>query len=170
MKKFNLRGCEWLLALLVLVPVSFMAGRCTAPATPPDPSSRDTVVVCRTDTVFRERPVYYARRVTDTMVVAVHDTLRARDTLYMELPREQVEYRDTAYRAWISGYRPALDSIEVYRDIRTVTITKTERIEVAVPRRWSLGVTAGYGLAQADGHLQPAPFVGVGVSYNIFSW
>lgn len=168
MKKFNLRGFEWLLALLVLVPASFLAGRCTAPATPPEPSSRDTVVVCRTDTVFRERPVYYARRVTDTMVVAVHDTLRARDTLYMELPREQKEYRDTAYRAWVSGYHPALDSIRVYRDIRTVTIA--ERIEVAVPRRWSLGVTAGYGLAQADGHLQPAPFVGVGVSYNLISW
>ena len=104
----------------------------------------------------------------DTLLVAVRDTVSRADTVWMPLPLERVVYRDTAYLAVVSGYRPRLDAIEVYQ--REVVRTVTERVEVPVSRRWGLGITAGYGAAAVGGSVQLAPFVGVGVSYNIVSW
>lgn len=131
---------------------------------------RDTVEVVRVDTVVVEKPVAVYHRIVDTMRVPVRvcDTITVRDSVYLELPREQAFYQDTAYRAWVSGYRPALDSIEVYQKTKVVTITET----VQEPRRrWGFGVTAGYGAAiGADHSVTLSPFVGVGISYNFVNW
>ena len=77
------------------------------------------------------------------------------------LPITQQVYRDTAYTAWVSGYAVALDSIEVYP--RTL-IVRQRAPPAAKPRRWSMGVQAGYGLTPKG--LQP--YVGVGVSIRLF--
>ena len=44
-------------------------------------------------------------RIVDTMRVRVRvcDTITVRDSVYLELPREQAYYQDTAYRAWVSS-------------------------------------------------------------------
>ena len=65
------------------------------------------------------------------------------DTAFVEIPVpiEEKVYEDSTYRAQVSGFRPALDWIEVYA--RTQTITST--IVKEAPR-WSLGVTAGPGV------------------------
>ena len=169
--KEMLQGSEWLIALLILVPASFLTGRCTAPSPPVGPISRDTVVVYHTDTIVREMPVYISKRVVDTLRVPVTDTVRKRDTLYLSLPREQRTYADTAYRAWVSGYDPGLDSIHIFAPVRCVTVTEKERVPVEVSRRWSLGVTTGYGaVADPSGSLRLAPFLGIGITYNIISW
>lgn len=131
---------------------------------------RDTVEVVRVDTCILEKPVAVYVRTVDTMRVPVRvcDTITVRDSVFIELPREQAFYQDSSYRAWVSGYRPALDSIEVYQKTRIVTITETLR-EPA--KRWGLGVTAGYGASiGADRSVGLAPFVGVGVTYNLVSW
>ena len=165
----TLRGYEWLLVLLLLVPTAFITGRCTAPAPRLEPRTRDTVVVTRYDTITREKPVYLTRRVIDTMRIPVVDTVRFRDTLFLTLEREQRTYGDSVFRAWVSGYDPRLDSIRIRNTVRCVTVT--ERVPVGVPRKWGLGVTAGYGAAGLkDGTVQLAPFVGLGVTYNILSW
>lgn len=131
---------------------------------------RDTVEVVRIDTVIVEKPVAVYYRVVDTMRVPVRvcDTIRVRDSVYLELPREQAFYQDGTYRAWVSGYRPALDSIEVYQKMKVVTITET----IKEPRkRWGFGVTAGYGATiGADRSVGLSPFIGVGISYNLVSW
>ena len=168
MKKDTLRSCEWLLALLLLVPLGFLTGRCTAPKTPVEPLSRDTVIVTHYDTIMREKPVYITKTVVDTMRVPVVDTLRISDTLWLALPREQRTYGDTTYRAWVSGVEPSLDSIRIYERVRCVTVT--ERVPVEVSRRWSLGVHAGYGAALQSGGVTIAPYVGLGISYNLLSW
>ena len=169
--KDMIRGSEWLIALLLLVPASFLTGRCTAPVRPVGQVSRDTVIVYHTDTIVREKPVYIAKRIVDTLRVPVTDTIRERDTLYLSLPREQRTYADTAYRAWVSGYDPALDSIRIFAPVRCVTVTEKERVPVEVSRRWSLGVTAGYGaVADPSGSIRLAPYLGLGVTYNIISW
>lgn len=66
--------------------------------------------------------------------------------------------------AWVSGYRPRLDSLMVFP--RTVYQTVTNDIyRTIVPKkkRWGLGLQAGYGY--------PGGFyVGIGVSRNIFMW
>ena len=128
---------------------------------------RDTVEVVRVDTFVVDRPVPVYRRTVDTLLLAVHDTTRLRDTLYMTLPREQVTYQDTTYRAWVSGYRPQLDSIRIFAPVRTVTVT--ERVPVEVARKWGIGVTAGYGLTISP-QAQLSPYIGVGITYNLVTW
>ena len=87
-------------------------------------------------------------------------SLPSADSVEVELPITQKVYGDSTYRAWVSGYRPSLDSIEVYR--KTITI---ERTLVQKPKRWSIGVTGGYGYGLLHG--RPDVFVGVGVSYRL---
>ncbi len=152
---------------LALLALSFFGGYHYGESRPQE-VQRDTVEVVRIDTFRVERPVYVERRVVDTLLVPVRDTVSRADTVWMPLPLERVVYRDTAYLAVVSGYRPRLDAIEVYQ--REVVRTVTERVEVPVSRRWGLGITAGYGAAAVGGSVQLAPFVGVGVSYNIISW
>ena len=153
---------------VVLLLGAFWVGRKVGEADPQTIIERDTVEVVRVDTFRVERPVYVERRVVDTLLVPVRDTISRADTVWMPLPLERVVYRDTAYLAVVSGYRPRLDAIEVYQ--REVVRTVTERVEVPVSRRWGLGITAGYGAAAVGGSVQLAPFVGVGVSYNIVCW
>ncbi len=79
--------------------------------------------------------------------------------------RELAYYEDSLYRAWVSGYRPRLDSIEIYPKTVTHTITNDIYLTIKVKdkRRWGLGLQAGYGY--------PGGFyVGAGVSYNLFMW
>lgn len=89
---------------------------------------------------------------------------RVADSVTVELPITQKRYGDSTYTAWVSGYRPALDSIYVYPRHETVTITNTIRQK---PRRWGLGVSAGYGYAPGKGMV---PWLGVGVSYTLISF
>lgn len=126
----------------------------------------DTLVV--RDTVRERYPVYIKRTVTDTMLVAFTDTVRISDTVYVRLPREQRMYADTNYVAWVSGFLPSLDSIEVYSVTRyvTKTVTKTEYSR----RRLGVGLQAGYGIGLAGGKVTGMPYIGIGVSYNILTF
>lgn len=121
---------------------------------------RDSII--QIDTIRDTIPVPVYVHIVDSAPVPViipvlGDTVR--DTVY--LPITQKVYRDSLYTAYVSGYRAKLDSIEVYG--RTNTITIRER---AKRNRWGLGVQAGYGWA---GNMA-GPYVGVGVSYNLFAW
>ena len=158
----------WALALLLAFLLSFIAGYRRAMTRPVEPR-RDTVTVVRVDTMFfegPERPVFI--RVVDTMLLAVHDTARVRDSIYIPVPREQAYYEDSTYRAWVSGYKPRLDSLQVFSPVKTVTIT--ERVPVEVTRRWGLGISAGCGATVSGGTVQLSPYVGVGINYSIVSW
>lgn len=112
--------------------------------------------VVKTDTVLISAPIVAFFQITS-------DTIHMGDTVVM---REQAVYEDSLYRAWVSGYRPRLDSIEVYP--RTVYQTVTNDIYHPVivkpkKKRWGLGLQAGYGY--------PGGFyIGGGVSCNLFVW
>lgn len=153
-------------AALLLLALAFVTGRRSV--SPVEVERHDTVTVVRVDTLPVDRPVVVYRRTVDTMLLAVHDTTRVRDTLYQSVPREQVEYRDTTYQAWVSGFRPSLDSIRLYVPVKCVTIT--EQVPVEVGRRWGLGFTAGYGASVQNGAVVLAPYVGIGISYNLLTW
>ena len=118
------------------------------------------------DTLLVERPVPVEVRLTDTMLVAVTDTVTVGDTVYLSLPRETRVYGDSTYRAQVSGYRPALDWMEVYP--QTVYVTKN--VITKDVRRWGVGVQAGYGAYFRDGRMRLAPYVGVGISYDVIRW
>ena len=166
----NNRTTEWIIGILLLaIPaVTFFIGRVTAPGVPAEATTRDTVIVTHIDTIVREKPVYTAIRVTDTLLVPVRDTVRLCDTLYLSLERTQARYEDSLYTAWVSGVFPALDSIHIYRPVQYITVT--EQIPVPVAKRWGIGISAGYGAVVVDKTVKLAPYVGVGIHYNILSW
>lgn len=121
------------------------------------------------DTIIVEKPVIKKVEIIDTLLlpVPITDTLMLHDTVFVHLPIEQRQYSDPRYTAWVSGYRPHLDSIRIYQ--RTEFITK-EIKTVTKPKRWGIGLQAGYGVSLHNGQLFPAPYIGVGLSYSIISW
>lgn len=86
----------------------------------------------------------------------------ASDTVWATVPRTQKRYEDSTYTAWVSGYEPRLDSIEVYR--RTVTIVKRET--VSKRNRFNVGLTGGVGYGIFT--RKPDVFIGVGCTVRIW--
>jgi len=95
------------------------------------------------------------------LTIRLTDTMRIGDTV---VHREQAYYEDSLYRAWVSGYRPRLDSLQIFP--RTVYRTVTNDIYHTITpkkKRWGLGLQAGYGYPSGI-------YAGVGISYNLFQW
>jgi hypothetical protein len=147
----------------------FLVGRWTAPE--PPIVSEDVKVVTEVvhDTITVERPVVRYVHKTDSIRVVVRDTLSLHDTLYISLPREVKVYEDERYRAEVSGYMPSLDRIDIYQQTQLVEKEVVRNIEVRQRTRWGIGITAGYGVTIGR---EPtfAPYVGIGITYNIMSW
>lgn len=114
------------------------------------------------DTLRVETPVFIERHTVDTMVVSVTEFQVVHDTAFVQLPREQVEYRDTSYRAVVSGFLPRLEELEIYQREKVVTIQTEKVVRVPDAKRWGVGVQAGYGITPAGFQ----PYLGLGVSYN----
>lgn len=119
------------------------------------------------DTIIQYEPILEERVVLKKVLVPVTDTLRIHDTLYVYLEREQVVWQDSLSRVYASGILPQIDSVQHYITERIVT--KEVTIHVKKPCRWGVGVHAGYGVQLGD-QVRTAPYIGVGVSYNILSW
>ncbi len=97
------------------------------------------------------------------LVFKLTDTIRIGDTVVY---REQAYYEDSLYRAWVSGYRPRLDSLMVFPKTVYQTVTNDIYHPVTIKpkrKRWGLGGQAGYGCPSGF-------YVGAGVSYNLFQW
>ena len=86
------------------------------------------------------------------------------DSVSVKIPITQKQYADSTYTAWVSGYKPSLDSIYVYPRHDVATITNTIRLK---PKRWGVGLNVGYGITPKNG-MQP--YIGIGVNYNLFSF
>lgn len=163
--KDRLIGAFW--GALVCFLISYMAGgyhfRDTAKMVVRTDTLHDTVTVreppavaevaVRTDTVWL--PVVRTR--TDTALLTSDGP---KDSVRAVVQITQKTYADSTYKAWVSGYNPRLDSIQVYR--QTVVTTKTET--VVKKRRIGIGVQAGYGYGFRYGGFEP--YVGLGVSWN----
>lgn len=151
--------------LLVSLVVGFIIGRKTHQnaALPDFLPENDTIIV--RDTITREKPVYVDRYLTriEQVFLPVHDTTVVRDSVLVDIPIETRVYaEDSLYRAVISGFRPSLDTLLVYNTTREVT----KFVPVRDPRRWGVGLTAGYGVGK--GGL--TPYVGVGITYNLIKF
>lgn len=85
------------------------------------------------------------------------------DSATIALPVEQKRYDDSLYTAWVSGFRPRLDSIRLHFPDITHTITNTVYAEP--PRlTWGIQIGAGYGIV----NRKPDVYIGVGLQYNIW--
>lgn len=114
----------------------------------------DTIQI--TDTVEIVQPICTVKRVTDTLLIHTTDTLMRE--VVVSLPREEKIYEDSTFRAVVSGYRPSLDTMQVFQ--RHSVVKVTERI---TPPRWSLGLQGGVGITPKG--IQP--YLGVGVAYRL---
>lgn len=110
----------------------------------------------------RRDTIRYAivRHHRDTVLVRLTDTLIHVDTVHrtVSLPITRRTYKDSLYTAVVSGYRPALESIEVY----SRTVTRNTRYKAP---RFSFGVGGGYFITPRG----PQPGIGVTLNYNIFT-
>ena len=167
-------GC----ALMSLLVCSFLLGRATAPQVEEGTSKRDTVD--KIVPVFKDFPqplktvslgyvsVPRYKFLTDTLRSVETEYLPVHDTTLIYLPREQRYYSEEEgrLRMWVSGYDPKVDRYEI--DWKETTITETIRPK---PKRWGIGVSAGYGAAVApDKTVVLSPTISVGISYHILSW
>lgn len=84
------------------------------------------------------------------------------DSVTVQIPITQKRYETDTYRAYVSGYRPTLDSLFITQPRQVVQIKQK-------PKRWSVGIQAGYGVTLTQ-TPQFAPYIGIGVSYNLFSF
>lgn len=157
---------KWFTAFLiavVLVCVSYTTGYERASDEHPKVLV-DTMVIH--DTITQYKAVVEERRVIEKVYLPVTDTIRLRDTLYIEVEREQLVWQDSLSAVYVSGIRPNVDSVRHYITERIVKV-ETTRISV---NRWGLGIHAGYGVGTHQGCLVTSPYVGIGVSYNIITW
>jgi hypothetical protein len=132
-------------------------GRVTTPQTVVK-VERDTLIVY--DTITAYKPVPFNVYVVDTLYIPVA-VPGQHDTVWAALPWEEKEYRDTSYRAIVSGFRPSLEEIEVYQ--RTQTVTVKETVQLPAPR-WSWGIQTGVGYSPSGGFT---PYLGVGIQYRL---
>ena len=134
----------------------------------PEITMRTDTVLIR-DTVLIDRPVEACARTIDTILISTAlpahgDTVRLTDTVYMHLPVEQKHYGAPEYDAWVSGYRPSLDSLRIHT--QSARITSTIPIPAtSKPRRWGIGIQVGYGMTAAP-RPEFHPYIGIGISYN----
>lgn len=84
------------------------------------------------------------------------------DSADVVIPITQKVYEDSTYTAYVSGYCARLDSLIMYPRHEEITVYRK-------PKRWHVGIQVGYGMT-LKGTPQFAPYVGIGVSYNLFSF
>ena len=88
----------------------------------------------------------------------------APDSIEVPIPIEQKRYDDSLYTAWVSGFRPALDSIQLHQPEIVTTITET--IVKKAPRL-SIGLSVGPGVSiDKDHHM--GIYVGFTANYRLW--
>ena len=152
-----MKSLPWILVCLLVGVVVWM--RCN----PHDPSpvyvKGDTVRIRDTVRDTIPIPVETLKR-TDTVYLPILiDTTTDRavgDSVPVIIPITSKEYKTDDYRAVVSGYKPSLDFMEVYREKEIITLKPKQK-------RWGFGLQVGYGYPSGL-------YVGGGVSYNLFMW
>ena len=156
----------WILLALLLVSVALNVGLLTRPE-PEAKIERDTV--WRDTTIYQPLPaetintgkVVYIKVPVSTGSTTVYDTIH--DSIEVPVPIHQKRYDDSLYTAWVSGYRPNLDSITLR--LPTITETITNTIVKPAPRL-SVGVQVGAGVGIIRHH--PDIYVGFGAQWRLW--
>lgn len=119
--------------------------------------SRDTV----RDTIRMDVPVAVTQHTIrhDTVTVVKVDTVHG-DSVRVHLPVTQKTYTDSTYTAWVSGYLPQLDSIEIYRK----SIIITNKAITSPSKRFNMGIQVGYGYGLLYKGIEP--YIGIGMTLN----
>lgn len=118
-------------------------------------TTSDTVTIVKLDTVKVKIPTFIKEVIVDTFLI--------KDSLNNDyiMPKTQRYYKDSMYEAWVSGYRPNLDSLNIFRKIITNTITNTVTREI-YPKTTDLYLNVGSDYIGK----QFAPNVGLAVKFR----
>lgn len=150
-----MRALPWILVILLLV-------ACVAAwFRPLEPLPAEVRTETKVKTIVKVDTLLISPPMAPLLLIKLTDTMRIGDTV---VNREQSYYEDSLYRAWVSGYRPRLDSLQVFP--RTVYQTVTNDIyHTIIPKkkRLGLGLQAGYGYPCGW-------YVGAGVTFNLWQW
>ena len=129
----------------------------------------DTVEVekVKWDTIEIDKPVpvnqYIVKHKTDTFPIIKHDTVD--NTAVVEIPILQKVYKDTLYTAYVSGYKPNLDSIKVF----SKTVTNTTTITKTLLRKPKISLSAGVGYYYTLQSKKFEPAVGITIGIPILN-
>lgn len=176
-KEFNItmetatirRAFYAVLAVLLSIFVSYMIGRRDGQIKASEDLVERVDTLFIRDTITQYKPIVEERVRLEKVYVPVEktDTLWKHDTMYVYLPKEQLIWKDKYSAIFVSGIKPQIDSVFHY--VTKEIVTK----EVVVPKvkktRWGIGIQVGYGVLVGN-QIQAAPYVGVGLSYDLLSW
>nr|DAH03241.1 MAG TPA: hypothetical protein [Bacteriophage sp.] len=156
-----MKALPWILVCLLFGVIVWM--QCNPHDLQPVYVKGDTVRIRDTIRDTIPKPVRETLKRTDTVYLPILiDTATDRtvegDSIPVIIPITSKEYKTDDYRAVVSGYKPSLDSMEIYRDNKIVTIPPIHK-----KKRWGLGLQAGYSYPNGW-------YVGAGVSCNLFMW
>lgn len=84
---------------------------------------RDTITILQPPTIQVDT-FYKETRVPIKVTHIEHDTIHRVDSVMVYLPYERKVYKDSTYRAVVSGYEPFLEEIDVYSKQTTIYIEK----------------------------------------------
>ena len=132
------------------------------------------------DTILTVKYERYLDTIHDTLnhVEVIHDSLfidgdtiisEKLDTIpvEVEVPITQKEYSDdSTYTAWVSGYRPRLDSINVCQ--KTIYIDREKTVIKKDNKRFGIGPVVYGGYDCQNNRFGWG--VGIGVTYNLIRW
>lgn len=166
--------------------VGFWIGRGTAP-TCPETVARTSVTSTVRDTVSRPVPAPQVSNVVrvDTVRLKIKPAKKPKSTAVSTNPTPSVSlnadppqadaealvpitrkvYQTPDYRAVVSGFRPSLDSMQVFRETRTITETVTKLVQ---PKKKWLALTAGPQVG-VDVNGQVVPSIGVTLGIILIS-
>ena len=113
----------------------------------------DTLVV--RDTHIIEKPVLVEQTYYDSLYVAIHDTIRIKDSVFVALPIEKKIYKGEDYLAEISGYKANLERIEVYPK---TTIIKESTVQTVTNRN---ALAIGFEMNYTD-----SPYIPIYLQYE----
>lgn len=115
----------------------------------------DTITIVRADTVRERIPHFISETVLDTIFVEkVSENV-------LKLPITQKYYNTDSYQAWVSGYKPNLDSINVFNKVVERTVNNTiDRFVYQKSVDWYLNAGSMFIGKKA------APYVGLNVKFK----
>ena len=150
-----MKSLPWILVCLLLGVIVWMKFR------PHEPLPAEIKTETKIKTVIKVCSLTISPPMAPLLFIQLKDTMHIGDTV---VGREQAYYEDSLYRAWVSGYRPRLDSLQIFP--KTVYQNVTNDIyHTIIPKkkRWGLGLQAGYSYPGGW-------YIGAGVSHNLFMW